>query len=118
MALGSTPEAVAALPHCKRLPSVDTLPGLLGCLCVSEGASLGGQVITRHLRASLGLTPSTGGAFFFGVGEPTGQCWKTFVQALTRLVAEQGGGDASTTCPHPSTVEDSKRNLERQQPDG
>lgn len=94
LALGATPKAVAALPQCQRLPPVDSLPSLLGCLYVIEGAGLGGQVITRHLRASLGLTPATGGAFFFGDGELTGPRWKAFVQDLKRQVAEQGGGDA------------------------
>jgi heme oxygenase len=49
----------------------------LGCLYVLEGATLGGQFISRHL-AKLGIGPTSGGRFFNGYGAKTGEMWKAF----------------------------------------
>ena len=49
----------------------------VGCLYVLEGATLGGQVISRHL-AKLGIGPENGGLFFNGYGARTGEMWKSF----------------------------------------
>ena len=49
----------------------------LGCLYVLEGATLGGQFISRHL-ARLGIGPTNGGLFFNGYGARTGEMWKSF----------------------------------------
>lgn len=57
-----------------NLPNVDFA---LGCLYVVEGATLGGQIISRHL-ATLGIGPENGGLFFHGYGPQTGQMWKSF----------------------------------------
>jgi len=53
-----------------------------GCLYVLEGATLGGQVISRHL-AKLGIGPETGGRFFNGYGAKTGRMWKSFQASAT-----------------------------------
>lgn len=59
-------------------PVIDTLPRLLGMLYVIEGASLGGQVIARHIAASIGAVPGAGADFFnFGNGDATSR-WKSF----------------------------------------
>ena len=63
---------------CEDLPSLDSVAAALGCLYVTEGASLGGQVVSRHLRARLDITPATGGRFFHGYGELTGEMWRAF----------------------------------------
>jgi heme oxygenase len=54
----------------------------LGCLYVLEGATLGGQVISRHL-AKLGIGPENGGLFFNGYGAKTGEMWKSFKTSAT-----------------------------------
>lgn len=59
------------------------MPQVLGCLYVIEGATLGGQVITRHLLATHGITPETGGAFFAGYGAETGPHWQAFGAMIT-----------------------------------
>jgi heme oxygenase len=60
----------------------------LGCLYVVEGATLGGQVISRHL-AKLGIGPDNGGRFFHGYGARTGEMWKSFqVSAVNYCVTE------------------------------
>lgn len=78
---------VEDLPTCHALPVIDGVSAALGCLYVLEGASLGGQVITRHVRATLGVTPGHGCAFFFGDGEQTRAHWKGFVNLLERFGA-------------------------------
>ena len=59
-----------------------------GCMYVLEGATLGGQVISRHL-AKLGIGPENGGLFFNGYGVRTGEMWKSFQTSATNYcVAE------------------------------
>jgi len=93
IALGETPEGLARLPRCAALPAVASIPQVLGCLYVIEGATLGGQLISRHLQAHLGLTPVSGGAFFNGYGVETGRRWQAFGATLTALVQRTGGED-------------------------
>jgi heme oxygenase len=62
----------------------------IGCLYVLEGATLGGQVITRHLK-TLGIEPSTGGSFFNGYGARTGEMWKSFQASSTSFCREEDG---------------------------
>ncbi|ULH16970.1 biliverdin-producing heme oxygenase (plasmid) [Deinococcus sp. KNUC1210] len=61
----------------------------LGALYVLEGATLGGQIISRHLHRTLGLTPERGGAYFFGYGPSTGQRWQEFSQAMNQGVSTE-----------------------------
>jgi len=89
--LGETPEAIEGFARCQNLPTVATQEQLLGCLYVIEGATLGGQIITRHLHANLGLTPLSGSAFFDGYGAQTGRQWKNFC-AMLRLNAGETKG--------------------------
>ena len=65
-------------------PSSDrmNLDFAVGCLYVLEGATLGGQVISRHL-AKLGIGPANGGLFFHGYGARTGEMWKSFQAGAT-----------------------------------
>jgi heme oxygenase len=76
----------AASPLCADLPFVGSVPAALGAMYVLEGASLGGQLISRHLRARLGITPERGGRFFHGYGERTGEMWRAFGAAVSALV--------------------------------
>lgn len=69
------------LPRCPDLPPVDSVPRLVGTLYVLEGASLGGQIISRLLRERLGITSEAGGRFFHGSGERTGERWRDFRRA-------------------------------------
>lgn len=70
------------LPLCRDLPPLGTQAEVLGCLYVIEGATLGGRMITRHVRAALGITPTTGGSFFEGYGDDTGRMWQSMRQLL------------------------------------
>lgn len=92
-ALGVTPEELDQTPLCQALPDLRTTARLFGCLYVIEGATLGGQIITRHLQASLGVTPQSGGAFFSGYAEHTGSRWKAFGVHLTAFALASGAED-------------------------
>lgn len=67
------------------LPDVATFPRAVGCLYVAEGSTLGGQIIIRRVRESLGIDEHTGGAFFSGYGSETGSMWQAFLRFLGAL---------------------------------
>lgn len=75
------------------LPIVDSLAQAFGCLYVLEGATLGGQVITRHLKEHLKLTPENGGSFFNSYGSEVGSMWKAFGEATTKFAEENNDDD-------------------------
>lgn len=81
-ALGLDGTAITRLPHCAELPELATTAEAFGALYVIEGATLGGQLITRVIRDRLGLTPENGGRFFASYGAFTGPMWRNFVSAL------------------------------------
>ncbi len=81
--------AAAAKPS---IPSLDTAARAFGAVYVLEGATLGGQVITRHLREHLGLSIEEGGAFFNSYGPMVGPMWKNFSETITNF-AEQNNDD-------------------------
>lgn len=81
-----------ALPLCTDLPPHGTVAAAFGCLYVMEGATLGGQIISRAVEKSLGVTVETGGRFFHCYGDRTGPMWQGFrtaITAATVTVAEQ-----------------------------
>ena len=62
---------------------------VLGALYVLEGATLGGNVIKKHILANSNFTDHEGGLNYYGVyGEELGSKWKTFVSILNESVAE------------------------------
>jgi heme oxygenase (biliverdin-IX-beta and delta-forming) len=90
LALGDSPEILTKLERCKELPCLDSPAQVAGCLYVIEGATLGGQIITKHLCANLGITPQTGASFFGGYGTQTGSLWLGFcdwVRSRTELAS-------------------------------
>ena len=72
-----------SLPLCRELPELGGPAECFGCLYVLEGATLGGVLISRHIRENLGITPDTGGRFFNAYGERNGAMWHEFRAALT-----------------------------------
>jgi heme oxygenase (biliverdin-IX-beta and delta-forming) len=73
----------SGLAVCKAIAHLTTTEAQrYGCLYVMEGSTLGGQLISRHLHARLGIDPDHGGRFFHGYGARTGSMWKVFRSAL------------------------------------
>jgi heme oxygenase (biliverdin-IX-beta and delta-forming) len=81
--LGSSTKDVLALPQCPFLPVISHIAQALDCLYVLEGATLGGQVISRRLHELFGFTADSGCAFFQSYGKDVGPMWQTFCTALT-----------------------------------
>jgi heme oxygenase len=91
-ALGILEKVKAETPLWDGLPDVSSLPRAFGSIYVMEGATLGGQVITRHLKQDFGLTAENGAAFFSSYGDQVGPMWKSFKDTLTAY-AEKNGDD-------------------------
>ena len=85
--LAADPASVAL---CQALPDCIEWPQALGGLYVTEGATLGGQIISRHLEQTLGLSARRGAAFFSSYGLQVGAMWRAFCAILqTQTTAEQ-----------------------------
>ncbi len=90
--LGAAP-STASLHLPSRLPLPDTAAAL-GSWYVLAGSALGGQVISRRLSVSLGVTPDRGGAYFHGWGTDTGRRWREFRELLAREVPDSAAARA------------------------
>ncbi|QJC53145.1 biliverdin-producing heme oxygenase [Paenibacillus albicereus] len=74
-ALGLGADEIGRLPRCGELPDLSTPARKLGYLYVLEGSTLGGQIISRKLAASLGLEPDSGLRYFHAYGDDTRSRW-------------------------------------------
>lgn len=72
----------AHLNRCPTFPAYADLPQILGALYVVEGSTLGGQLITRHVRQVLGLSENEGLQFFSSYGDEVGSKWRSFRELL------------------------------------
>lgn len=54
------------------------LSAYVGYLYVKQGSTLGGQVISKHLKKELGLKKDETIFYFNGYGERTGDVWRSF----------------------------------------
>jgi heme oxygenase len=81
-ALGHDGASLARLPVHPGLPGLSGVPEALGALYVLEGATLGGQLLLRHLTRHFEGAPVGGFAFFRAYGESVGPMWKAFGEAL------------------------------------
>ncbi len=82
---------IAGLPLAAGLPHVERVEDVFGCLYVTEGATLGGALIGRHLQERFGFTAESGAAFFHAYGERRGAMWKAWREALAALPPETDG---------------------------
>lgn len=84
-ALGHSSGDVRALPTCLALPTVTSPSQAMGALYVLEGATLGAQIIRRHLQATLDVDAGSGAAFFVGYGDRTRDMWTLFGGHVDRV---------------------------------
>ena len=84
------PEDAFWRPKRKFLPvCIESQAELVGVLYSIEGATLGGQAISRHIQAGrLGVTAERGGRFFHGYGEQTTSRWNEFLSFAEQACAE------------------------------
>jgi heme oxygenase (biliverdin-IX-beta and delta-forming) len=91
--LGHDAASLARLPQASWLPPLSGLPEALGCFYVLEGATLGGQLILRHLQRHFDGVPAGDFAFFRAYGEDVGPMWRAFGEALIRTACEAASED-------------------------
>lgn len=70
-----------------------TVPFAMGYMYVTEGSTLGGRVILKHVQEKLQIDEAHGAGFFAGYGADTGVKWKTFLATLTRYAQHSGNGE-------------------------
>lgn len=81
--LGIDGAQLVQLPTCTTLPRLARQEHAAGCIYVLEGACLGGQIIARAVKASVGTDTHT--AFFIGEGNATAARWREVVAWLGAL---------------------------------
>ena len=65
----------------------------IGYLYVKQGSTLGGQVISAHLKKELGLEKGRSIFFFNGYGRKTGEVWRGFLEFLENQEESIAAGD-------------------------
>lgn len=91
--LGRDPRVIEDWP---AIPHLDTTMRGLGALYVVEGASLGGQVISKWLSKHLGIGPLTGGRFFASYGDDVSGMWRSYLEALETAVGDAPNAEMIT----------------------
>lgn len=94
-AFGETDETIAAIPLCP-LPTLDSVPLILGYLYIIEGSLFGNDPVAQQLQQSLQIGEENGAAFFFILApQLVRPKWKAFLGMLTAYTAT-----------HPETCEE------------
>ena len=87
--LGMSESDISQIAAFQDLPALDSGERIFGSFYVIEGSTLGGQVISRHLKQKFDLDETNGAAFFSGYGKDTGKMWNGFRESITAF-AETG----------------------------
>ena len=82
-----------ALPQCQKLPTVESEAQAFGCLYVLEGATLGGQIISKYVADKLGYESERGATFFMSYGAEVRAMWCAFCQALREYATAHDADD-------------------------
>ncbi len=83
--LGMSDTDISNIQLCDNLPNLDSKERIFGSLYVIEGSTLGGQVISRHLKGKFDIDQTTGAAFFTGYGQETGKMWNGYRETVTNF---------------------------------
>ena len=87
------PQEIEKLPLCGSVPCLETISKALGCLYVLEGSTLGGRIITAHLKKRLPVDEIRGCTFFNSYGANVGRMWSAFLGVLNRHSEKHGDDD-------------------------
>lgn len=97
LALGFAEAEIESLPLARQLPE-ETGPGsFFGIAYVIEGATLGGQIITKHLQKILPVSADAGCSFFAGYGAETSPRWKSFLGTMEAETTDEARQDNAVT---------------------
>ena len=91
--LDSSERDLSELPQCQKLPTVESEAQAFGCLYVLEGATLGGQIISKYVADKLGYERERGATFFKSYGVEVRAMWCGFVQALREYAMAHDADD-------------------------
>ena len=89
LALGMDTRSISKLQRCGHLPELHEYEQAIGYLYVWEGATLGGQLITKALEKTLQLRPDNGLTYFYGYGKETAARWDAFCHFLNEIEEER-----------------------------
>lgn len=78
----------SSLSICSDLPEIDTYARALGALYVTEGSTLGGQIIINMLARQTGENLSGSDQFFNAYGPDTKKVWENFKEKLNQPLSE------------------------------
>lgn len=92
--LGMSGAEISNVGNFTDLPALDSPERIFGALYVVEGSTLGGQIISRHLKEKFKLDESNGVAFFSGYGKDTGKMWNAFREKITAFAETSGDREA------------------------
>lgn len=81
--MGLSISEVEGLPTAPRLPALRSVAEALGSMYVTEGSTLGGQLLSRHFVEDTGI-PAAACRFFSGYRSETGSMWKRFGAELEK----------------------------------
>ncbi|MEO7718460.1 MAG: biliverdin-producing heme oxygenase [Capsulimonas sp.] len=95
-AMGLSEDQCSRLPECPDAPRPKTRAEALGCLYVTEGSTLGGQIIRRMIQETYG-TDALPTAFFDGYGAQTGRRWRDLCAAVDGADLSGDDRDAMTS---------------------
>jgi heme oxygenase len=84
---------IEGLPVCGRLPSLEGFPEVFGCLYVLEGATLGGQVVSREVERFHGWNADAGCSFFASYRTRVRAMWQEFCIVLDAYASSGPGRD-------------------------
>lgn len=84
---GHTPATLEQLEAPAQLPPVGSWPAALGYFYVIEGSTLGGQIIARHVRATIGMEAAT--SFLSDGRADVGTRWKQMLAVLTGAMSDE-----------------------------
>jgi heme oxygenase len=77
---------VTTLALCTDLPAVENNLQALGVMYVMEGATLGGQMLSRVVQGKLLIGTDSGGAFLDVYGSAADRMWKDVLALLSHVV--------------------------------
>lgn len=90
---GLSDEEISNIRLSENLPELSSQERIFGSLYVIEGSTLGGQVISRHLKQKFDIDAENGAAFFSGYCKETGTMWKSFGEAITNFAEQSENHD-------------------------
>lgn len=96
--------ALKQIPRCTVLPAMNSTASAIGCAYVLEGATLGGQIIGRHLETRLGLHRGAGVAFFYCYGDATAAMWQQFRRGAEAFAEREAAAGQAEPVAREATV--------------